>query len=104
MKGWPLVVAIVLVTPTAGLTMESYQTCIKCHDEPGEGGSQFAPDLSETKYSLEQFTKQVMNGSKWAGKPVRKWKYRKREMPGVVGLDEKEVRLLYDYILSKKPD
>lgn len=59
-----------------------------------------APDLAETEYDLGQFKKQLLSGSDWEGKPPGKWKYRWKKMPPQVGLSEKQIKALFEYIKS----
>ncbi|MBI4667508.1 MAG: hypothetical protein HY751_13990 [Nitrospinae bacterium] len=79
-----------------------YAMCRNCHNYPGSIGPRSAPDLSESTYTLDQFRNQLMNGSKWPGKPPKKQKYRWKEMPPQIGLAEKQIVELYGYIVKSR--
>ncbi|MBI5816220.1 MAG: cytochrome c [Nitrospinae bacterium] len=92
----------IIATASHGAEMPKvYVRCVKCHEKPGSPFQKFGPDLGETKFTLDQFIKQVKNGSRWEGKPQRGFKFRSRAMPPQDGLTDEEIKLIYNYVRSK---
>lgn len=79
----------------------AYQRCIKCHGAPGGLKATIGPDLAKSEYTLDQFIKQVKNGSNWEGKPQMKQKFRKKKMPPLPNITHDQIKALYQYVHKK---
>ncbi len=79
-----------------------YKKCKTCHGIPGEKKKKMGPNLANSKLTLEQFQKQVANGSKWDGKPAKQAGFEKKKMKAVKGVKPDAVKVIYDYVQSKK--
>jgi hypothetical protein len=96
-----VVVAALGLALTAGVavagTPQVYlDKCRNCHGMPGKWWAKnYGPDLAKTKFTLEQFIRQVRYGSKWEGKPPLAFKYKTRVMPPQVGVEEDEIAAIY---------
>jgi len=98
-----LVSLALLAAPAMAADMpKAFKKCKVCHGIPGTGKGKVGPDLATTKYTLEQVTKQVHNGSKWDGKPPKQEKYAKKKMPKQKGLSDADIKAIYDYIQASK--
>lgn len=86
----------------AGGAPAKYKKCKICHGDVGADKGKVGPDLVKTNYTLEQFTNQVKNGSKWDGKPGKQAGYEKKKMPKQKGLSDDDIKAIYDYVQSKK--
>ncbi|MBI5814125.1 MAG: cytochrome c [Nitrospinae bacterium] len=72
--------------------------CKMCHDMPGSGKTKVGPDIKGTTMTLEQFTKQVSEGSEWVGRTApRMAGFEKKKMPPVKGLSADEIKAVYEF-------
>jgi len=89
---------ILAVTPAFAEAPAVFAKCVKCHGQPGKGGTRAAPDLSGSKLSLAQFSKQIKKGSKWKTREMKRPMYRWKKMPAQLNLSDEEIEKLYQYI------
>ncbi|MGK7344837.1 MAG: c-type cytochrome [Candidatus Nitrospinota bacterium M3_3B_026] len=86
----------------AGGAPKAFKKCKTCHGPLGKNKGKIGPDLATTKYTFEQFTNQVKNGSKWDGKPAKREGFEKKKMPPQKKLSDEDIKTLYDYVQSAK--
>ena len=95
-----LPVALILaVAPAWAEAPVVFEKCVKCHGQPGSGGTRAAPDLSESGLTQEQFRKQIKRGSKWKTREMKHPRYRWKKMPAQRNLSDEEIERLYQYLL-----
>jgi len=97
--------AVVAISPAPARPATApavFTRCVKCHGQPGAGGTRAAPDLAETRMNPEQFAIQVRKGSKWPDRPPKHPRYRRKEMPAQLGVTGEQIEDIYRYLVSMR--
>ncbi|MBI4667084.1 MAG: cytochrome c [Nitrospinae bacterium] len=76
--------------------------CKTCHDTPGSGKTKLGPDLATSKMTEDQFVKQVMNGSEWAGRPAKMAGFEMKKMMPIKGITDADVKAVYKFAKGGK--
>ena len=99
-----VVVSFVILTAPAFAAdfPKPYKKCKTCHGIPGEAKKKMGPNLAKSTLDLAGFQKQVAKGSKWEGRPAKLAGFEKKKMKPVKGIKPDDVKIIFDYVQSKK--
>ena len=89
--------------PAFAVKMPSkYKKCKACHGLPTSAKGKVGPNLSTSTWKLEQWIKQVNNGSKWDCRPDKQKGYEKKKMKKIRGYSDADIKEIYDYVQASK--
>ncbi len=83
----------------AGDPPSAWNKCKACHGMPG-GGDKVGPDLVSSKMTEEEFVKQTLEGSEWAGRPAKIAKFESRKMPKIK-VSAEDAKALFAFVHGK---